>query len=312
MVRLTTELIENAAQCTNALRDRELDLRGYKAPVLENLGATLDQFDSIDFSDNELRKLDGFPLLKRLKTLVLNNNKIMRIADGLNTSLPNLSTLVLTGNNISELGDLDALACVPQLDFLTVLKNPVNAKSNYRLYLVHKLPQVRILDFRRVKQRERDQAAALFRGKRGAALVKELGKRAAMSAVTPAAAGAGAASAPRTFVPGAPLTTGVVMAGMKRPAANAPSTQDLFAIRESIKRARTLEEVERLNQLLSTGNFAGFAQQQAPPAPAQPPSAPTQQLPAPGQLAPPPQQQQVLPPPTTAGASEAPASESQS
>ncbi|KAK1327900.1 hypothetical protein QTO34_012809 [Cnephaeus nilssonii] len=34
---------------------------GYKIPVIENLGATLDQFDAIDFSDNEIRKLDGFP-----------------------------------------------------------------------------------------------------------------------------------------------------------------------------------------------------------------------------------------------------------
>lgn len=49
---------------------------GYKIPVLENLGATLDQFDTIDLSDNEIRKLDGFPLLKRLKTLLLNNNRI--------------------------------------------------------------------------------------------------------------------------------------------------------------------------------------------------------------------------------------------
>lgn len=49
---------------------------GYKIPVIENLGATLDQFDTIDFSENEIRKLDGFPLLKRLKTLLMNSNRI--------------------------------------------------------------------------------------------------------------------------------------------------------------------------------------------------------------------------------------------
>jgi len=36
-----------------------------------------DQFDTVDFSDNDIRKLDGFPLLKRLKTLLLNNNRIV-------------------------------------------------------------------------------------------------------------------------------------------------------------------------------------------------------------------------------------------
>lgn len=50
---------------------------GYKIPVLENLGATLDQFDTIDMSDNDIRKLDGFPLLKRLKSMFLNNNRIV-------------------------------------------------------------------------------------------------------------------------------------------------------------------------------------------------------------------------------------------
>lgn len=55
-------------------------LSGYKIPVLENLGATLDQFDTIDFSDNEIRKLDGFPLLRRLKTLLMNNNRIWYVS----------------------------------------------------------------------------------------------------------------------------------------------------------------------------------------------------------------------------------------
>ena len=45
--------------------------------MIENLGATLDQFDSIDLSDNDIRKLDGFPFLKRLRTLILNHNPIV-------------------------------------------------------------------------------------------------------------------------------------------------------------------------------------------------------------------------------------------
>ena len=72
MVKLTVDLIEGAGQYINPIRDRELDLRfyqlpyllqfdmflscrGYKIPVIENLGTTMDQFDCIDFSDNEIR-----------------------------------------------------------------------------------------------------------------------------------------------------------------------------------------------------------------------------------------------------------------
>lgn len=50
---------------------------GYKIPQIENMGATLDQFDTIDFSDNDLRRLDGFPYLPRIKCLLLNNNRIV-------------------------------------------------------------------------------------------------------------------------------------------------------------------------------------------------------------------------------------------
>merc|ERR1711944_678 len=74
MVKLNVDLIQGAAQYINPIRERELDLRGYKIPIIENLGATLDQFDTIDFSDNEVRRLDNFPVLPRLKALHFNNN----------------------------------------------------------------------------------------------------------------------------------------------------------------------------------------------------------------------------------------------
>ena len=79
MVKLTPDLIEGAGQYINPIRDRELDLRGYKIPVIENLGTTLDHFDTIDFSDNEIRKLDGFPYLTQGKCYLLNNNRIVRL-----------------------------------------------------------------------------------------------------------------------------------------------------------------------------------------------------------------------------------------
>lgn len=38
-----------------------------------------DQFDTIDLSDNEIVKLENFPYLNRLGTLLLNSNRITRI-----------------------------------------------------------------------------------------------------------------------------------------------------------------------------------------------------------------------------------------
>jgi len=56
MVRLTPELIEDSYQYINPIREYELNLRGYKIGLIENLGANLNQFDTIDFSDNEIRR----------------------------------------------------------------------------------------------------------------------------------------------------------------------------------------------------------------------------------------------------------------
>ncbi|OCT89806.1 hypothetical protein XELAEV_18018419mg [Xenopus laevis] len=231
MVKLTADLIEQAAQYTNAVRDRELDLRGYKIPVIENLGATLDQFDTIDCSDNEIRKLDGFPLLKRLKTLLVNNNRICRIGEGVEHVLPNLTELILTNNSITELGDLDNLAPCKQLTYVSLLRNPVTSKRHYRMYVIYKIPQIRVLDFQKVKQTEREEAANMFKGKRGAQLAKDIAKRS------------------KTFVPGAGLPTEKKKAG--------PSPGDVEAIKNAIANATTLAEVERLKGLLQSGQIPG-------------------------------------------------------
>ncbi|XP_062869244.1 U2 small nuclear ribonucleoprotein A' [Trichomycterus rosablanca] len=231
MVKLSAELIEQAAQYTNPVRDRELDLRGYKIPVLENLGATLDQFDTIDFSDNEIRKLDGFPLLKRLKTVLMNNNRICRIGENLEQSLPNLKELILTSNNIQELGDLDPLASVKTLTLLSLLRNPVTNKKHYRLYVISKLPQIRVLDFQKVKLKERQEAEKMFKGKRGAQLAMDIAKRT------------------KTFTPGAGLQVDKKKTG--------PSVADVEAIKNAIANATSLAEVERLKGLLQSGQIPG-------------------------------------------------------
>ncbi|XP_018548227.1 U2 small nuclear ribonucleoprotein A' [Lates calcarifer] len=231
MVKLSAELIEQAAQYTNPVRDRELDLRGYKIPVLENLGATLDQFDTIDFSDNEVRKLDGFPLLKRLKTLLLNNNRICRIGENLEHCLPSLTELVLTNNNIQELGDLDPLATVKSLTLLSLLRNPVTNKKHYRLYVINKIPQIRVLDFQKVKLKERQEAEKMFKGKRGAQLAKDIAKRT------------------KTFTPG--------VAAQLEKRRTGPSQADVEAVKNAIANASSLAEVERLKGMLQAGQIPG-------------------------------------------------------
>ncbi|KXL50902.1 hypothetical protein M433DRAFT_151028 [Acidomyces richmondensis BFW] len=160
-MRLTTELIQNALSYLNPLNERELDLRGHQIPAIENLGAAADH-ESIDFTDNHISLLGNFPRAPRLQTLLCARNRISRIQTNLARSLPVLTTLVLTDNRLAELPDLDPLAHFPKLEHVVLVDNPVTKKEHYRTYLLWLAPQIRFLDFQKVKDAERALARDLF------------------------------------------------------------------------------------------------------------------------------------------------------
>ncbi|KAL1953905.1 hypothetical protein VTO42DRAFT_2057 [Malbranchea cinnamomea] len=160
-MRLTVELIQNSLSYINPLKERELDLRGHKIPAIENLGAAQGQ-DAIDFTDNDISSLSNFPYYPRLRTLLLARNRVSHIHPSIATSIPNLTTLVLTQNNVAELADLEPLKNLHRLTHLTLLENPITRKEHYRLWVIWLIPSVRFLDYQKVKDAERNKAAELF------------------------------------------------------------------------------------------------------------------------------------------------------
>ncbi|CAG0914377.1 unnamed protein product [Notodromas monacha] len=195
-----------------------------------------DQFDVLDLSDNEIRKVDGFPTLKRLKCIMLNNNRIVRIAAALGESLPNLQALILSNNHLQELSDLEPLGNIPSLEIVSLLHNPVVHKPHYRSYVITLLPELRILDFRRVKLAERKEAEKLFKSKKGKEMKRKI------------------ETAAKTFVPGGEIETNGDAPPAKKPA-GAASTAEMRRIKQMIANATSLEEVERLNLLLQKGQL---------------------------------------------------------
>lgn len=101
-----------------------------------------------------------------------------RIGEHLEEYVPNIESLVLTGNHLEELTDIDPLIPLTQLISLSLLHNPITAKAHYRLYIIYKFPQLRLLDFRKIKMKEREDAKALFKSKKGKEIQKEITKRA--------------------------------------------------------------------------------------------------------------------------------------
>lgn len=155
-MRLNADTILNAPSYINPISERELNLRGRKIPVIENLGVTEDHYSSLDLSDNEVRVLGGFPRLETLKTLLLSRNRITNVSDVKN--IANLETLVLSHNGITTLGGLQRLGDLKKLTALALDGNPVQHVPSYRSYVISILPALRMLDFQRVTQKEREEA----------------------------------------------------------------------------------------------------------------------------------------------------------
>ncbi|ETW29333.1 hypothetical protein PFFCH_03241 [Plasmodium falciparum FCH/4] len=102
-MRITIDMINEAEQSRNPVLENTISLRGNKISVIENLSITKDYFECIDLSDNEIIKLNNIPYLKKLKTLILCNNKIARIDADIFDNLPNLNSLVLTNNKVTNI-----------------------------------------------------------------------------------------------------------------------------------------------------------------------------------------------------------------
>lgn len=130
IMRITAELLAQAEQRTNPLGERELVLQGLGIPAIENAAATRDAFDCWDLSNNRIARLDNFPKLTRLSSLLCSGNLIESL-DGKNlaSNLPNIKYLCLSYNNISSLAEIANLGkAFPNLEFLDLVGNPVTSK----------------------------------------------------------------------------------------------------------------------------------------------------------------------------------------
>ncbi|KAJ3490506.1 hypothetical protein NLI96_g1403 [Meripilus lineatus] len=237
-MKLTPELIQSVPSSLNPVKERQLDLRGYKIPAIENLGIAKDQHDAIDFTDNSITVLGNIPLLRRLQTLLLASNRIASISTSLHLSVPNLTTLVLTNNNISELGDLEPLKDLRGLKYLSLLGNPVREKKWYREWLAWRIPSLRVLDFQRIRDKERQAAKTLFLTADG--LPTQLATTLSTTVSVHGAKAPIATDEPKPVVP-------------HGKAGRLMSKEEADKVKEAIARATSIEEVRRLERSLKEG-----------------------------------------------------------
>jgi len=232
-MRLTVEMLKYIEGYLNPLREREISLRGYKIPMIENLGILKDQFDVVDISDNSIQILDNFPLMPRLIGLLCHNNKIASFATDLGSYIPNLENLVLTNNRLNTLAQLDGIESLTKLERLVLVGNDVTKEKGYRLFVIARLPKLRHLDYRKVAQSERKEAKRIF----GDTVAK------------------GAKAASERAAKKAKLEKGKETNGSVDDGSVAMTEEQRNAIAEAIKGATHMEEIDRLEAMLKSGRI---------------------------------------------------------
>jgi len=224
-MRITIDILNHGSVAITAAAEREYRLRGLRIPVIENLTIISDAYECLNMSDNSLVTLGGFPRLEMLQSLIMCNNQLKRITPKLGLALPNLKNLILTHNQFSSIKDLEPLADIPSLERLSLVGNPVCKEQGYRYFVISKLPKLRYLDFMKVKKLERDDAELHY--------------------------GKAETTEPSEFVPG------------EQPDQSAQYTkltdEQKNRIKQALKKANSIEEVERLELMLTSGKIPNNA-----------------------------------------------------
>ncbi|KAJ2662071.1 U2 snRNP complex subunit [Coemansia sp. RSA 1199] len=161
-MKLTADLVAASPSYINAIKEYELDLSNNHITQLENLGSTRNLYDALNICTNTVRILGNFPSLPRLLSIYASDNRIASIDRAIATSIPNVRTLVLTGNDLRELSDLEPLREFAHLEYLSVAGNPVASVTYARLWCVWRFASLKVLDFERVTEKERKEALELF------------------------------------------------------------------------------------------------------------------------------------------------------
>jgi hypothetical protein len=114
---------------------------------------------TLDISHNAIASLEPLLSLTRLRHLIATHNCVSSLA-GVATCI-SLNKLDASNNSMATLQALAGAASCPLLGMLNVSNNPVCHVMEYRLHLVHLLPQVTSLDNVLVDEREKVHAQNL-------------------------------------------------------------------------------------------------------------------------------------------------------
>lgn len=160
-------------------------------------------------------------------------------------SLPALHSLNLTNNSISDLAELAHLTKCSRLEYLCLMGTPASRDKHYRDFVIWKLPQVRVLDYQRIRDKERAMAKELMESEdgRASALAASILRKSQGGAMD-VDADAVVVGKLKTFEPGR-------LNGSSRRLLTA---EERKAIEDAIEKSESLEEIRKLEEQLKMGH----------------------------------------------------------
>ncbi|XP_040606632.1 centrosomal protein of 97 kDa isoform X2 [Mesocricetus auratus] len=171
-------LPHNSIGCMEGLKDlvhlEWLNLAGNNLKTMEQINSCT-ALQHLDLSDNNIPQIGDLSKLVSLKTLLLHGNIItsLRVAPAY---LPrSLSILSLAENEIRDLNEISFLACLSELEQLSIMNNPCVMATpsipgfDYRPYIVSWCLNLRVLDGYVISQKESLKAEWLYSQGKGRA-----------------------------------------------------------------------------------------------------------------------------------------------
>lgn len=152
---LTQREVEEADVRENAMGDVEIVLRDRGIRYLTNLDHIPPTVDTLDLTFNHVFHFEVFTEVLQLKHVYLSSNRVETVDEGIGKKIPNITSLDLRHNRISDPAHLIGFQHCPHLRILLLNDNPLMDIPHMRTQIISQLPQVEVLNGEWVTREER-------------------------------------------------------------------------------------------------------------------------------------------------------------
>mmetsp|Transcript_127111 Transcript_127111/g.219313 ORF Transcript_127111/g.219313 Transcript_127111/m.219313 type:complete len:1030 (-) Transcript_127111:224-3313(-) len=139
---------------------RMLDLSENYLAKIENMDGL--GLNTLYLAQNRLTSLEGIASLTNLQVLNVRHNGITSISALRSEDIPRLRKLCISENRVSNITEVEGLCSFPFLCDLLLAPNPIVELPHYRAQVLHRMPNLRLLDMQAATAEEKVKADVIY------------------------------------------------------------------------------------------------------------------------------------------------------